>query len=56
MPCTVSLREGGVRHGGILVTKCPLGHLIVGASHEALQQHAHIELLGFESSVSRLIK
>lgn len=51
MPRTFSLLGGG-----ILVIKCPLGHLIVDASHEALQQCALIELLGFGSSVSRLKK
>lgn len=45
-----------MRHGATLVIKCPLGHLIVGASYEALEQHAHMELCGFGSSVSRLIK
>lgn len=31
----------------------PLGNLIVGVSYEALQQHAHIEILGSGHSVVR---
>lgn len=56
MPCTFSLLREVMRHGDILLIKCPLGHLIVGVFLEALQQHAHVELLGLGSSVSRLIK